>query len=127
MENASKALLIAGVALIAILILSIAIYLFTLYSNQAKEYNDIISGTELQKFNSKFDVYIGRDDITAQEIASVFNLAKEYQGSVEIQINKTFSGTEEFVKEFFNSTFSCTDSVYDNNTGKIVKLVFKEN
>ena len=88
MENASKALLIAGEVLIAIIILTIGITLYSMYSDQAKEYNQIMTTTEIQKFNSKFDVYAGRTDITAQEVVSVVNLAKEYGDAVKIIIEK---------------------------------------
>ena len=54
MENATKALLIAGGVLIAIIMLSVGVALYSIYSNQAKEYDQIVSDTEIQKFNSKF-------------------------------------------------------------------------
>ncbi len=133
MENASKALLIAGEVLIAIIILTIGITLYSMYSDQAKEYNQIMTTTEIQKFNSKFDVYAGRTDITAQEVVSVVNLAKEYGDAVKIIIqNKSFSSetytsSEKFVTKFLDSQFSCTSPVYNSETGKITQITFKEN
>lgn len=145
MENATKALLIAGVVLIAIIIISIGLYLYSMFSNQSKEYNDIISATELEKFNSKFNVFIGRTDIRAQEIVSVANLAKEYNDQVKIFVEmegKTkeilFSGNpaeevllnqETFIKNNKDSYFSCKGSSENpeyNEEGKIVKLTFKK-
>lgn len=131
MENASKALLIAGGVFIAIVILSTAIYLYTSFSNQTKEYDSIMSATELQKFNSKFDVYIGRNNITAQEMSTIINLAKEYNNSVEIIIQGQASTIltltpENFIKKFLNSTFSCSNVEY-SQTGKIEKLIFTVN
>ena len=79
MENASKALMIAGGVLIAIIMLAIGVTLYSMYSNQSKEFTQMIETTEVQKFNSKFDVYYGRTDVTAQEIISVVNLSKEYR------------------------------------------------
>lgn len=133
MENATKALLIAGGILIAIIILTIGITLYSLYSNQAKEYNETITTTEIQKFNSKFEVYVGRTDITAQEIVSAVNLAKEYDNSVKIEIknklnvSETYATPEEFVKKFLDSKFSCQNPVYNSETGKITQITFKEN
>lgn len=133
MENATKALLIAGAVLIAIIMISIAVYLYSLYSGQADQYSAIISDTELQKFNSKFDVYLGRENITAQEIVSVVNLAKEYNNQVQIylegtRLQFTSSTPEDFIKTNQNNLFSCTWSTsnptYDTN-GKIIKLMFK--
>lgn len=132
MENASKALLIAGGVLVAIIIITLAVTLYTVFSNHSKEYNEIMNITEIQKFNSKFDVYVGRTDITAQEIVSVVNLAKEYENIVEVVImNKsniiqTYTNSEMFVKTFLMNNFECLDTVYNNTTGKIVKIIFKE-
>jgi len=133
MENATKALLIAGTVLIAIIMVSIAVYLHSLYSDQVDQYSETISATELQKFNSKFDVYLGRENITAQEIVSVVNLAKEYNNQIQIYLGTTrleftSSTPEDFIKTNQNNLFSCTWSTsnptYDIN-GKIIKLTFK--
>ena len=133
MENATKALLIAGGVLITILILSAGVYLYTAFSNQSKEYSAIISETELQKFNSKFDIYVARQDVSAQEVATIVNLSREYNGQVNIEIynsgnvRQVYTTPENFVMKFLNSSFSCIDVQYDNNTAKITKLTFKEN
>ena len=133
MENATKALLIAGTVLVAIIMVSIAVYLYSLYSNQADQYSETITGIELQKFNSKFEVYLGRENITSQEIVSVVNLAKEYNNHVQIylegtRLQFTSSTPEDFIKTNQNNLFSCTwttsNPTYDIN-GKIIKLTFK--
>lgn len=142
MENATKALLIAGGVLIAIVIISIAVFLFISFSDRTKEYNEIISATELQKFNSKFEVHVGRTDITAQEVVSMANLAKKYDGQVQIYLGNTpFPSTspEEFLKDNLedendDKLFSCIlntsvtnpNPEYDKN-GKIIKVKFKKN
>lgn len=142
MENATKALLIAGGVLITILILSIGVYLHSMFSNQSKEYTETISAIELEKFNSKFDVYVGRTDVTAQEVVSVVNLAREYDYQIQIYLGLSLSPLEfdstytqeDFIKEKQDKTFSCTLNTSDSNmnpeydgNGKITKLRFKEN
>lgn len=132
MENASKALLIAGGVLIAIIILTIGVTLYTLYSRQSEEYTEIISTTEIQKFNSKFDAYVGRTDITAQEIVSLVNLAKEYNDIVTIKLGSSILKfdtitPEQFIKQNLDETFSCQNPVYDSETGKITRdKIYKE-
>lgn len=134
MENASKALLIAGGILITIIIISIGVGLYTLFSKQSKEYSQIMDNTEVQKFNSNFEVFIGREDITAQEIVSVFNLAKEYDNKIDIivtvnGINQNLSKSEDFLKNNLDSIFKCI-AVNDLNnenpkydeTGRIIRL-----
>lgn len=78
MENASNALLIGGVILIAMLILSIGVYLFANYNDLGTSYERTMETTEIQKFNEKFLKFEGRENITIQEIVSLANFAREY-------------------------------------------------
>lgn len=137
MENATKALLIAGGVLISVIIISTSVFVYKLYSEQTKEYNNTISAVELEKFNSKFDVYVGRKDIRAQEIVTVVNLAEEYNNQVQIylgnsKIEFTASKTQEdFIRDNQEKVFKCmlntstsnSNPKYDAN-GKIIKLTF---
>ena len=137
MENTTKALLIAATVLIAVIMLSIAVYLYASYAKQTREYSEIISSVELEKFNSNFNVYVGRNDISAQEIVSVVNLAKEYGNQIEIYLNNskiefTENNTQEdFIKNNQNKVFKCILSTLESTPnpqyderGKIVKLKF---
>lgn len=58
MENASKALIIAGAILLSILIIALGVFVF----NQAKSAvgNTGLSDQEVAAFNSKFDSYEGK-------------------------------------------------------------------
>ena len=77
MENAAKALLMAGGTLIAILIMSLAIYLFITFGQDAKMLNERIDDTQLLKFNSQFNVYFDRKNLKVHDVISVVNLAQE--------------------------------------------------
>ena len=135
MENATNALLIAGGILITIIVISLGVGLYTMFSNQAKEYSQIMDNTEIQKFNSSFDVYVGREDITAQEIVSVINLAKEYDGRIKIIVNigmeEKIKTSEDFLKNYSDKFFKCIavstgnkqNPKYDE-TGRIIELRF---
>ena len=57
MENASKALIIAGAILLAILLISLGIMIFT--QAQDTVTNSGMSEAEVQSFNSKFTKYEG--------------------------------------------------------------------
>ena len=59
MENASKALIMAGAILIAIMIISLSLMVFNNFGNFAKE-NANMEKEEIQAFNSKITPYIGR-------------------------------------------------------------------
>ena len=58
MENASKALIIAGAILLAILLISLGIMIFT--QAQDTVTNSGMSEAEVQSFNSKFTKYEGK-------------------------------------------------------------------
>ena len=84
MENATKALLMAGGVLIAILIISIAVFLFTTYGSLGQSYEQTLSKTEIQKFNGNFTKFEGREDISIQEIVTLTNFVRDYN------IDKTY-------------------------------------
>lgn len=78
MENASQALIIAGTILIALIVLSIGVYLVSTYSVVGESYDQSKESAELVKFNSRFTAFEGRDDITAQEIVTLYNYVISY-------------------------------------------------
>lgn len=66
MENATKALIIAGSILIAIILIAIGIKLATAPSNVSKKLEDTSSDLEASVFNSQFDQYFGSNKPGAQ-------------------------------------------------------------
>lgn len=66
----------AGV-LIGILVLSLAVYLFITFGQDARAVNRRIEDGQLAKFNSQFNVYFGRNDIKIHDIISLANLVQE--------------------------------------------------
>ena len=83
MENASKALLMAGGVLIGILIISLAVYLFADFGSKSASINAQNSQKQLSAFNSKFTSYQGFKDadgnwqITIYDIITVKGYALE--------------------------------------------------
>ena len=137
MENATKALLMAAGVLITIIVLTIGMSLYSFFSNNAREFKQTLSDAEISKFNSKFEPYIGRTDIKAQEVVSVVNLANELNNQIEIivkigDIIEDISNPEEFLKDNVDKIFECKfkdatskypNPIYDAS-GKMVKLTF---
>lgn len=102
MENASQALIIAGTILIAMIVLSIGVYLVSTYSVVGESYDQSKATAELVKFNSRFTAFEGRDDITAQEIVTLSNYVKGYNTENDPDINfvPNIVGNEiEFIKQ----------------------------
>ena len=78
MENASKALIIAGAVLIGILIISMGVLLATTLQKTARTHYTSMSTNEIQKFNSEitknFIIEDGQTYITAQGIITLKNI-----------------------------------------------------
>lgn len=119
MENASKALLMAGGILIALLIISSLVLLF----NQLETHEDAETAQkrieQVSKFNNQFIAYDGREDITLNELYSLYNKIesinqKALNGEVGYyNVNSNLiglkitsnSGSKYNVIEYFNSVF----------------------
>ena len=86
MENVSRALIIAGEVLIAVLVLSLAMVVIVKFGKFSANTNKRLSENELNDFNNKFYAFNGRINITADEIASLINFAKENNDLHEVDL-----------------------------------------
>ena len=75
MENATKALLIAGGVLIAIIIIIIIVSLFRNAGNQSRTYKESVQTDEATIFNNNFTKYLGKK-FTIHEAITITNFAK---------------------------------------------------
>ena len=104
MENAANALIIAGVIIVAMAILTVGVYLRNNFSDTAEQYVRTMDVTELQKYNTNFEVYADIEKkISAQDIVSLIGVAK-----------KANQGTKVYVK--FKKTTSYSGSSYIERT-----------
>lgn len=149
MENSAKALVIAGGVLLAIMVLTIGVYLVGELGKTADSYTTTLDAAELQKYNSNFEVFIGRNDIAPQEIVTLISLAQQKEQEVTIFIEDKDSGIdytncmnwEEADKSAFlqkkieeaksnngNMTLYSyvADSIGYDNDGKVTKISFKK-
>ncbi len=139
MENASNALLISGGILIAMLIIAIAVVIFSNYGELGQTYDQTLQATEIQKFNTNFLKFEGKTDISIQEIVTLANFAKQYKEQTETDIKVIIQGegnivskgdTTKLIKEYSNKKFKCgniTDQNYfteGNEIGKIKSINF---
>ena len=124
MENASKALIIAGAILLSILLISLGIMIFT----QAQ---DVVSGsgmTEAQvtAFNNKFIKYEGNQKGTMvksliQEVLAT-NSGKEENDGAEVKIqfnNETATASPTTNKIVNNNTYAVEVTEYATGTNRI--------
>lgn len=95
MENASKALIMAGTMLLGIMLISLTVYLFSSFARSSSSMYAIMEEPEITRFNSQFLKYYGttiNEDgttspipCTAHDIISLANLAKQYNEQNETQ------------------------------------------
>ena len=77
MENASKALIMAGGMLLAIFITSLLIFAWKLFSEYQSSHDSLSEIEDTTKFNSQFTSY-DRDDILGYELLSLINKVIDY-------------------------------------------------
>ena len=134
MENASKALLIAGGVLIAILLLTLFSYLFSHMASSTSSIYDTIEKHEISEFNQQFFNYEGRgvssriSPLTIQDVATLINLAQDseknskFRTKVEIRLNGTniaeTQSSEDWLKNNLNTNlkYKCTEVHTNINT-----------
>ena len=133
MENASKALIIAGGVLIALIIISMFIAMFNNISNIQKEQEDQIKVEQITAFNAEFEAYnkkvmYGADVITL--INKVAENNRKYSMNNDYKITVNLDGTDvdsasHLIEEGKEKTvFTCVKTEY-NNTGRICKIEIK--
>ena len=111
MENAAKALLIAGGILIAIMILTVLVYAITTKNRIEKAEYEKVQLEKIAKFNSEFEAY-NKNRLYGIDVISVINKA--------IAHNKKMQATKTEDKYFINVVFVTNgDQIFTNSVVKI--------
>lgn len=113
MENASKALIIAGGILISMLVISIGVYLFANYGNASLSYDKNMETIEIQKFNGNFTKFEGRNNITIHEIITLANFAKQYKEETGKDINVCINNSRNLTEL---NELETIDAIKNNST-----------
>lgn len=97
MENASKALIMAGEILIALLIIALLVFGFTKISNLSETKQGTIEAEQLAAFNKQYESY-NRKLLRGVDVISLINKAidnnKRYDNEEYYKINVEFSMAE---------------------------------
>lgn len=145
MENASKALIMAGGILVGVLILSLMVYLFADFGSTSAQINAQNKQNQLTQFNSKFSAYEDKEGLTIYDVITVAGYAKEnnkyYEGNQSNQIivyleNKQIQdNTQEQYKQLIQTertqmapdlpTYSCKIISY-NPVGRVKEIKFSK-
>ena len=75
MENASKALLIAGGVLITIIIISVLVYVFNQFKSVPRTQEEVKQAEQLAEFNKKYESY-NKKNMYGTDIITVINMAR---------------------------------------------------
>ena len=114
MENASKALIIAGAILLAILIISLGILIF----NQASSIvnNNAMSSVEITQFNTQFTQYLGnqKGSVVNNLLQSVV-ASNALEENAERPITVTYSTSTTLISSGA-ATIQNTDKIKSGNT-----------
>lgn len=99
-ENASRALIMAAGVLVGVLLLSLAVYLFTIFGNFGSEMTTQMNEKNLSEFNAQFTKYESYQDengkwqntCRAQDVVTIANLAKENNNKYEYTVSDANTG-----------------------------------
>lgn len=97
MENATKALLIAGGVLIAIIIISVMVITFKKTGNISKTYDKTINQEDVTKFNENFTKYLNKE-LTIHQAITITNFAKENGVAINREVKVSEIIDEETLK-----------------------------
>ncbi len=148
MENASKALIMAGGILIAILVMSLFVYLIVSFGATSDKIHDQNAQTQITEFNAQFTKYQGRTNITIYDVVSVANLAIDYNENnntkIEVYLNnnpltsnsnvlkKLESQVQSLVGDVDETNIKLTnykvkkDGIEYDENGKVKKITFSK-
>lgn len=78
MENVSKAVIMAGSVLIAISLISLAIYAYSYFRNYANTSEQLLSVSQVESFNRYYESFTeGTDTIRGIDALNIYNKAQE--------------------------------------------------
>lgn len=122
MENASKALIIAGAILIAILLISSGVLIINSTGGVREEIQSSSDTLEIQTFNEQFTAYEG-GLVSASQVKSLLLLVNANNSYYEFD-NNTAVGTDKFIKVsgvvssgllYANKTYTVKVTSYSTN------------
>ena len=119
MENATKALLMAGGVLIAVIVIVVLILTFKRTGSVSRGYSKTLDAEQITIFNSNFTKYQNQD-LTIHEVVTICNFAKD--NNVTVVSN---SKTEADILDEIDSVYRINIH-YDNATGYVNSISFTQ-
>ena len=125
MENAAKALLIAGGILIAIILISMFLMMYTRMTSIKKTQEEKKEMEQLAAFNAQYEAF-DKKLMYGVDVRTLVNKAEENnRNNPSETINVIFEpGTEfENTDDFNKNRYKCTSIKYSATTGKVSEIV----
>lgn len=147
MENASNALIMAAGVLVGVMILTIGVALFKTFSDFGREKADDLETIKIEEWNNNFLKYYGTVDqdtknggthtmelkpirVTAHDIVTVANFAKQYNSKYDYDASENFNQNENinYVQVCLeNGSASQTNTHFENATDEEKTTFLKNN
>lgn len=93
MENASKALIIAGAILVAILLISVGIMIISSTGGIQEQVGSQMDAAEIRTFNAQFSSYIGTNK-TAAQVRALYETVNSSNATNAYKISMSVTGTD---------------------------------
>ena len=135
MENASKALLMAGGILLAVLVLGLLGLLLSSITSKKLSEEKSLEAQQLQEFNQQWEAY-NKKALFGSEIITVVNKAKQnnsmYEENSKYNVNVEINGKDNYgneinisnIAKYKRSIFECTKMSYNSETGRVNTIIF---
>ena len=119
MENASKALIIAGAILLSILLISLGIFIFTNASDQVKKGN--LDEEQVETFNAQFIQYEGKQRGTGvKQLLNKAIASNANADNIDAGAKVTLNGEESIsTSQVSTSKTYNVELEYDTTTGRV--------
>lgn len=135
MENASKALLMAGGIFIALMILGAIVMLFTNLADYQNKQGDLELTAQIAEFNNQYEPY-NKKNLTLMELKTVYNKIVDYNSKADVDeqietnipdIYSDLTGNWSDIVQDEKKTrrFDCTGITYRSD-GRISAINFKQ-
>ena len=113
MENASKALLIAGSILIAIILIAVGMKVINSTSGMTNSVDSTMQSTEIANFNNKFISYVGQSKSAAQ-VRSLLNIVISSNATSSHYVSINGGSAQDMMNNLENKTYTIKITTYSS-------------
>lgn len=131
MDNASKALLMAGGVLIALLVITLAVFVFNQMSDYQKSQSDLVEVEQLADFNEQFTQYV-RNDLNGIDLVTlankVVNFNQKDSGAGEINYDQDITliiNMENYQQKYVGNLFDKSTYTVENKNSDFFTIISK--